>query len=96
MPRITRSFAALLFAFVTASAWVLFEHSLRADNTAQTIPFSQNWSNTSLISTNDNWSAVSGIVGYRGDDLTMSIGVDPQTILVDGANTPVQSLQTPR
>lgn len=56
---------------------------------AQPLPFAQDWSNTSLISTDNNWSNVPGIVGYRGDDLTTAIGTDPQTILADGSSTPV-------
>lgn len=55
----------------------------------QPLPFLQNWSNTNLITTTDDWSGVPGIVGYRGDDLTTAIGTDPQTILVDGSATPV-------
>jgi len=35
---------------------------------------------------------VPGIVGYRGDDLTTETGSDPQTILADGASTPVNVL----
>ena len=30
----------------------------RADTTPQTLPFAQNWSNTGLITVDDNWSAV--------------------------------------
>ncbi len=59
---------------------------LLADATPQTLPFSQNWSNTGLITTNDDWSGVPGIEGYRGDGLAGTTGVDPQTILV--ANDP--------
>jgi hypothetical protein len=56
---------------------------LLADNTAQTLPFSQNWSNTGLITTSDNWSGVPGIEGFRGDNLTAATGTDPQTLLAD-------------
>jgi hypothetical protein len=49
--------------------------------TPQTLPFSQNWSNTGLITTNDVWSGVPGIIGNRGDDITTSVGADPQTLL---------------
>jgi hypothetical protein len=42
--------------------------------------FSQDWSNTSLITTNDDWSNVPSIIGYRGDDITTGIGIDPQTL----------------
>lgn len=55
--------------------------SLAADAVAQPLPFSQDWSNTGLISSNDNWSGVPGIEGYRGDGLAPTTGVDPQTIL---------------
>src|ERR1044072_7675809 len=52
-----------------------------ADTTVQSLPFSQNWTTTSLITTNDNWSGVPGIEGYLGQDITTSTGVDPQTLL---------------
>lgn len=58
-----------------------------ADSTYQTLPFSQDWSNTGLIATSDSWSGVPGIVGYRGDDMTAATGVDPQTLLGEG--TPI-------
>src|SRR5215204_6822210 len=60
-----------------------------ANGNAQTVPFTQNWSNTNLITTNDDWNSVPGIIGYRGDDLTTSTGTDPQTILADGSATPI-------
>ncbi|WP_084580319.1 endonuclease/exonuclease/phosphatase family protein [Sphingomonas azotifigens] len=40
----------------------------------------QDWSNTSLLSTNDNWDRVPSIVGFRGDGLTSATGTDPRTI----------------
>ena len=58
------------------------------DTTPQPMPFSQNWDDISLITVNDNWSGVPGVIGYRGDALA-SAGADPQTILVDGTSTPV-------
>lgn len=60
-----------------------------ADNTAQTLPFTQDWSNPALITTDDIWSGVPGLIGYRGDDLTVITGTDPATILADGTGTPV-------
>jgi hypothetical protein len=51
------------------------------DMIAQTLLFSQNWTNTGMITTTDNWSGVPGIVGFRGDNLTAAEDVDPQTIL---------------
>ncbi len=57
---------------------------VQANNTAQTLPFSQNWTTTSLITTNDDWSAVPGIVGYLGDIAsTSTTNVDPRTLLSD-------------
>ena len=35
--------------------------------------FSQDWSDTSLITTNDDWSGVPSIVGFRGDGLVSTI-----------------------
>ena len=58
-----------------------FYQESEADNTAQSLPFSQDWLNAGLINTNDDWSGVPGITGYRGDGLTISTGDDPQTLL---------------
>ena len=66
-----RTFALSLAA--ATSAW--------ADTTPQTLPFSQDWTNIGLISANDDWSGVPGIVGFQGTGLTGATGVDPQTVL---------------
>ncbi len=50
-------------------------------------PFMQDWSDTSLITTDDDWSGVPSIIGYRGDGLTGSTGTNPQSIT--GASTVV-------
>ena len=54
-----------------------------ANNTAQSLPFSQDWTDTGLITTDDDWSGVPGIVGFLGQDITTATGVDPQTLLTD-------------
>ncbi|MDZ8096654.1 MAG: DUF4347 domain-containing protein [Nostoc sp. DedQUE05] len=51
--------------------------------------FSQDWSNTSLITTDDDWLNIPSIRGFRGDNLVSSVGVDPQTVLADGSATPI-------
>ncbi|HAZ47371.1 MAG TPA: hypothetical protein DCZ55_23675 [Cyanobacteria bacterium UBA11371] len=44
--------------------------------------FTQDWSNTGLIATNDNWNGVPSIIGYLGDDATTTAtGINPQTAL---------------
>ena len=44
--------------------------------------FTQNWSNTELIATDDNWSSVPSIIGYLGEDLAnTTTGIDPQTVV---------------
>jgi len=65
-----------------------------ADTTPQTLPFAQDWSNAALITTNDDWSGVPGIVGYRGDALTSATGTDPQLLLVLDAVVDVNANQT--
>lgn len=62
---------------------------VQANGTPQTIPFTQNWTNAGLITVTDNWDGVPGIIGYRGDALTDSVGVDPQTILIEGSGSPI-------
>ena len=58
-------------------------HSLAGGN------FFQNWTDTGLIATDDDWSGVPSLQGFRGDGLTGSTGTDPQTILADGSATPL-------
>jgi DNA/RNA endonuclease G (NUC1) len=78
--------AALLFSATMLLVWT---PTTSANLVAQPVPLAQNWSNTELITTDDDWSLVPGIVGYRGDDLTGATGTDPQTILADGSLTPL-------
>jgi endonuclease G len=59
------------------------------NDTAQPVPFSQNWSSAALITADNDWSGVPGIVGYRGDDLITTVGTDPQTVVGDGSGTPI-------
>ena len=66
--------------------------TVRADNLPHSpLPFSQDWSNTELITEDDDWSNVPGIIGYSGKGLTATLPEhpDPQTILADGSDTPV-------
>jgi len=58
-----------------------------ADSTYQSLPFSQDWSNTGLLTTTDDWSSVPAIIGYRGDAITGATGADPQTLLGEGTVT---------
>jgi hypothetical protein len=78
-----------LTAFVATGSFFLTGRIVSATNAPQTLPFSQNWSNTALITVNDDWAGVPGIIGYRGDDLTVATGTDPRTLLADGSATPV-------
>ncbi len=61
----------------------------RADSSAQTLPFAQDWSTATLITVSNDWSGVPGIVGYRGDALSSADGADPQLILAPGDATPL-------
>ena len=77
------SLVALLVLTLPGSSLLrlsLFSVAL-ADAATQTLPFSQNWSNNGLITTNDIWTGVPGIQGFLGQDLTTATGTDPQTIL---------------
>jgi hypothetical protein len=58
--------------------------------------FTQDWSNTGLITANDDWSNVPSMIGYRGDGLTTTTGVDPQTVTAQdsGLVTDVNANQT--
>jgi hypothetical protein len=67
-----RSITLLFVTAMLLAGWAGRVPAVQADGTAQTLPFSQNWSNTGLITTSDDWSGVPGIIGYRGD------GLEPQ------------------
>ncbi|HRI60599.1 MAG TPA: SprB repeat-containing protein, partial [Saprospiraceae bacterium] len=69
-----------LLLFVAVSACFQMYGQLPA---AQTLPFTQDWTNTNLITADDDWSGVPGIIGFRGDNITGGTGVDPQTLLAD-------------
>lgn len=84
----THLFLAAICVFTLISGFV-FIRPVAADTSTQSLPLSQNWSNTGLITADDNWNGVPGIIGYRGDGLTGATGTDPQTILADGSGTPV-------
>ena len=88
------AFVTPLFIFETTAA----SEKTRKDSklnpavvntTPQTLPFSQDWSNPALITVNNDWTSVPGIVGYRGDDLVTVVNADPRQILADGSNTPI-------
>ncbi len=61
--------------------FALFVSCVAYGQVAQTLPFSQNWSNVGLITVDDMWGGVPGIQGRRGDAITGGTGVDPQTLL---------------
>jgi hypothetical protein len=44
----------------------------------------QDWSNIGQITDDDVWTGVASIEGYRGDGLTTTTNVDPQTVLAPG------------
>jgi predicted extracellular nuclease len=71
-----RSIAASLLA----SLLFTLAAPVAADSTAQALPFSQNWSNTGLITANDNWSGVPGVEGFLGQDIVSTTGANPQTL----------------
>jgi hypothetical protein len=77
---------------LTVSA-VYFSVPASANNTAWYIstsdPYLQDWSIPTLITANDNWDNLIAVNGYRGDGLATTAGTDPQTILADGAGTPL-------
>jgi hypothetical protein len=62
---------------------------MQADQTPQSLPLVQNWTDAALITADNDWSHVPGFMGYRGDKLTSKPGANPQTVLGSGIETPV-------
>jgi len=54
----------------------------------------QDWSNLGLITTNNDWSGVPSIMGFRGDALVSGTGVDPRTITGTSTVVNVSANQT--
>lgn len=71
-----RAIAPVAALFVAAAVLPLL-----ADATPQALPLTQDWTNPTLLTTNDNWSTVPGFEGLRGDGVTGATGADPQTLL---------------
>lgn len=65
-------------------------------NAQTNLLFSQDWSNASLITTNDNWPSNLSITGYIGDFLPTSSTspIDPRTLLGDNLTIDVVANQT--
>lgn len=79
---------ALVSAFVAVPAGYADDvayHNLAAG------AFFQDWSNTGLITANDDWSNVPSIIGYLGDGLVSTINIDPQTVLADNTTEDVNA-----
>lgn len=70
-----------IFSLLVSVISFAVPQTVSADGTYQSLPYSQDWSNTGLITVDDNWSGVPGVIGYRGDGLTSSNDVNPQTVL---------------
>jgi hypothetical protein len=79
-----------LTAFMALGLINFIKTVVQANNTPQPLPFTQNWTNTGLITTNDDWSAVPGIVGFLGNyDAASPPDVDPRTLLAPFATNDV-------
>lgn len=80
-----RGVAATLAAALVAAPLALAAAPAGADVTTKisTFSYSQSWSNADLITVNDDWSGVTGVQGYLGQELTASTGTDPRTLLTD-------------
>ncbi len=78
-----------LTAFMALGLINFVKTVVEANNAPQPLPFSQNWSNVNLITVDDDWSMVPGIVGFRGDDIVVVTDTDLRTIVADGSGTPV-------
>lgn len=94
--RILKSKRGAARAIVAAAAFafaILFSIAAEANNISWFLspsdPYIQNWSDTVSISVDDNWDNFIAITGYRGDGMTAAEGVNPQTVLADGASTPI-------
>lgn len=61
----------------------------RADAVYQSLPFYEDWTQIGRIAVDDDWSGVPGILGFRGDGLTSTAGIDAWTVRAPGTNSPI-------
>jgi len=82
-----------LLSISILTVFVLFAFGIipaKADGTAGSLPFSQDWTDAGLITVNDDWSGVPSIIGYLGNDSsTTATAIDPQIILADDSGIAV-------
>jgi hypothetical protein len=71
---------------------MLFAVTGLADDKPLRPPVVEDWSNVSLITTDNDWSAVPGFMGYRGEKLAGKPGMNPQSINMAGTGTSVSLL----
>lgn len=88
-PGLTRA----VFAATAVAAAIVFSVAAEANNVrwflSPSDPYVQDWSDTVSISADDNWDNFIAVTGYRGDGLTSSEGVNPQSVIADGSSTPL-------
>ncbi len=70
------------------AALIICAPPLRSNSTPQTLPYNFVTADDSLITLNDNWDNVPGIIGFRGDTLA-STGANAQTVLGADDTAPV-------
>jgi uncharacterized protein (TIGR03382 family) len=73
--------------FWAAAVVLLSAGRAHADDVPRALPFLEDWSDTSRIDQNNDWSHVPGVLGRRGNNLISGEGVDPQSVLADGGQT---------
>ena len=64
---------------VSSSSWHRRPPRPSVSTKIAAFPYDQDWSNAGLITANDDWTGVTGVEGYRGDDLAAATAADPQT-----------------
>ena len=89
MQRPVRSAALLgVFAIATGGLAAATAAPASATDIPQVLPYDQDWTDTAMITANDDWSGVPGVVGYLGDvtpDLPAT--TDARTLLMPGSRT---------
>ena len=76
------------FAVAAASLAMAAATPVAATDAPQPVPYAQPWSNPGLITANDNWDGVPGVIGYLGDVTPdLAANTDPRTLLAPGSST---------
>ncbi len=90
------AFILSILTILTISIFSFSDRLMLLVEAHSTLPYSINWSNTNLITTDNVWteSQELGVRGYSGADIAVAPGTDARTVLAESLSLNVKANQT--